>query len=228
MIAVFVNPHSRANRRNPKLAARLGDVLGDAGRVIAARSLEMLEAEARTLAAAPPRIIAVHGGDGTLHKTLSALIPAWGERSLPPIAILGGGTMNVVANSLGIRAHAIPFLARLVKQTRGGALPEVIHRRCLRVGDQVGFVFGNGVLANFLVEYYGGRRYGPVRALGLLTRLFFSSLVGGPFARRVGRRFQGRVSIDGESPRFPGVHGGRRGNRARDWPGIQAPPPGGR
>lgn len=202
MIAVFVNPHSRANRRNPKLAARLDRVLGDAGRVIVARSLDLLEVEARTLAAAPPHIIAVHGGDGTLHKTLSALIPAWGERSLPPIAILGGGTMNVVANSLGIRAQAIPFLVRLVKQTRGGALPEVIHRRCLRVGDQFGFVFGNGVLANFLDEYYGGRRYGPLRALELLTRFFFSSLLGGAFARRLGRRFKGRVLIDGETLNF--------------------------
>ena len=198
MIATFVNPHSRANRRNPRLVVRLARALGDAGRVIAPASLEALETEARTLATTPPKVIAVHGGDGTLHRTLSALVRTWQGQPLPPLAILGGGTMNVVTSSLGIRAPAIPFLGSLAEMIRAGRLPVVIHRRCMRVGDQWGFVFGNGVLANFLVEYYASRRYGPARAIWLLARLFCSAVVGGPFATRVSRRFRGRVTIDGE------------------------------
>jgi diacylglycerol kinase family enzyme len=203
VIATFVNPRSRANRRNPRLAARLARALGDAGRVIAPSSLSVLDEEARGLAAQPPTIIAVHGGDGTLHKTLSALLRAFGDQPLPPIAILGGGTMNVVASSLGIRARALPFLARLAALDRAGRAPAVIYRRCMRVGEQVGFVFGNGLLANFLVEYYAGRQYGPARAVWLLVRLLFSALVGGPFVRRVFKRFWGVVVVDGETLKFP-------------------------
>jgi len=33
---------------------------------------------------------AVHGGDGTLHWTVTALLRAYGERPLPPLALLPG------------------------------------------------------------------------------------------------------------------------------------------
>ncbi|MES1204517.1 MAG: diacylglycerol kinase family protein [Pseudomonadota bacterium] len=203
MIAVVVNPRSRANRKNPQLAGQMERALGGGGRVIAAPSLAALDEEARALADTPPRIIAVHGGDGTLHKVLTALLRAFGDRPLPPLALLGGGTMNVVASSLGIRARALPFLRKLVSQGGDGGPPAVIHRRCMRVGDQYGFVFGNGLLANFLVDYYAGDRYGPARAIWLVGRLFLSALVGGPFVARVFRRFQGQVTVDGRSVEFP-------------------------
>lgn len=202
MIVAFVNPHSRANRRNPLWATRLARALGDNGRVIAAASLEALDQEVRALVATPPAVVAVHGGDGTLHKTLTALVRAFGPTPLPPLAILGGGTMNVVATSLGVRVAAVPFLTRLAAMERAGQTPALIHRHCLRVGDHVGFVFGNGLLANFLVEYYAGRRYGPGRAIWLLGRLFLSALVGGGFARRVFRRFRGEVVVDGNTLGF--------------------------
>lgn len=203
MIAAFVNPHSRANRKNPRLAERLALALGDAGRVIAPRSLEALTDEAAALAREPPAIIAVHGGDGTLHRTLTALWRAFGDRPLPPIALLGGGTMNVVASSLGIRADAIHFLERLAAMSRAGQAPKLLHRRCMCVDDTLGFVFGNGLLASFLVDYYEGGAYGPARAVWLLFRLFLSALVRGPFVRRVFKRFRGRVTVDGKVLDFP-------------------------
>jgi diacylglycerol kinase family enzyme len=203
VIATFVNPHSRANRKNPRLVERLAMALGDAGRIIAPRSLEALAEEAAALAREPPAIIAVHGGDGTLHRTLTALSRAFGPRPLPPIAILGGGTMNVVTSSLGIRVPAVPFLERLAVMSRQGQAPKLLHRRCMRVDDTLGFVFGNGLLANFLVDYYDGGAYGPWRAMWLLFRLFLSALVRGPFVRRVFRRFRGRVTVDGNVLDFP-------------------------
>jgi diacylglycerol kinase (ATP) len=203
VIATFVNPHSRANRKDPRLVARLAEALGDAGRIVAPRSLEALAEEAAALAQTPPDIIAVHGGDGTLHRTLTALWGAFGERPLPPIALLGGGTMNVVASSLGIRTPAVPYLRRLAAMTRAGQAPRLVYRRCMRVGDTLGFVFGNGLLANFLVDYYEGGAYGPARAVWLLFRLFLSALVRGPFVRRVFKRFKGRVTVDGTVLDFP-------------------------
>lgn len=204
MIAVFVNPRSRSNRRDPGLAARLGRAVDGAGRIIATRTLEELDQAARLLAEAPPQVIAVHGGDGTLHVALTALLRAFGDRPLPPLALLGGGTMNVVASSLQIRARAIPFLRQLSATLRAGRAPVTIPRRCLQVGDRFGFVFGNGVLANFLVEYYGGEHgYGPARALYLMFRLFCSAIIRGPFMRRVFRRFRGRVVVDGQGLEFP-------------------------
>jgi diacylglycerol kinase (ATP) len=204
VIAVFVNPRSRSNRRDPGLAARLAAAVGDAGRVIAPRTLEELAEAAGELSRVPPSVVAVHGGDGTLHVILTALLVAFGDRPLPPFAILGGGTMNVVTSSLDIRADALSFLERLAAAARAGKPPATLTRHCLKVGPRFGFVFGNGVLANFLVEYYGGPNgYGPGRALFLLARLFLSALIRGPFMRRVFRRFRGKVSIDGQPLEFP-------------------------
>lgn len=204
MITVFVNPRSRANRRHPELARRLAQAVGDAGRVFAAPTLEALAEDARGLVRAPPRVIAIHGGDGTLHQTLTALLRAFeGGPPLPPIAILGGGTMNVVSASLGIRARAVPFLVRMARQLRGGAPLATVSRRCLQVGNQYGFVFGTGILANFLVEYYSKPGYGAARAIWLLAKLFVSTVAGGALSGRVFQRRADRVMLDGAALPLP-------------------------
>ena len=112
--------------------------------------------------------------------------------------------MNVVSASLGIRAPALRFLSRMAEDARGNLPIATVSRRCLAVGDQFGFVFGNGLLANFLVEYYAKPGYGPGRAVWILAKLFVSAMVGGPLARRVFRQRLDRLRLDGVvSPEKP-------------------------
>jgi diacylglycerol kinase family enzyme len=221
-IVVFVNPHSRANRRDPGLARRFAATMGEHGQVLAPRSLDELADEARRLAETPPAVIGVHGGDGTLHRAVGALIQAFGQQHhgspvdetgvsrLPPLAILPGGTMNVVARSLNVHAQPERTLRSLVADLRGGLPADTLVRRCLRVDNSFGFVFGNGLMANFLEEYYGGDgkgSYGPLRAMWILTRTFLSALVRGPYARRMFRSFRGRVWVDGKALPWPRLTG---------------------
>ena len=203
MIAVLVNPRSRANRRNPKIAADFQTILGDTGRVFAPRSLDELAQVAVELRQAPPAVIGVHGGDGTLHKTVTALVRAFGDTPLPPVAALCGGTMNVVAGSLGIRERPRAFVQQLAESARSGQSPDTLRRRCIQVDDQYGFIFGNGLMANFLNEYYAPGGYGPGRAVWLLLRLLGSALIVGPFVRRVFHRFRGTVKVDGVPIAWP-------------------------
>jgi diacylglycerol kinase (ATP) len=197
-VTVVLNPRSRANRRDPGMAERLASALGGEGEVVAAESLETLAHLTARMAGHPPDAIAIHGGDGTLHKSLTAIIHAWNDRPLPPIAVLPGGTMNVVAASLNIGGRPESIVAELAAIVRAGRPITTIDRRCLKVGDTYGFVFGNGLMANFLQEYYSGRDgYGPGRALYLLARTFGSALIDGPYAKKVFRRFEGRVVVDG-------------------------------
>jgi diacylglycerol kinase family enzyme len=200
VIVVVVNPQSRANRRNPKLAETFRSIVGEVGAVIAPPSLEDLDATAAELSAKPPTLIAVHGGDGTVHKTLTALIRAFGERPLPPLALLCGGTMNVIPTALKVRDRPLRFLRYLVESLRGGRRLQTLRRRCIRVGDQYGFIFGSGFIANFLTAYYADRHYGPKRAVWILFRILLSAVVLGPFARRIFKRFRGRVCVDGGPP----------------------------
>jgi diacylglycerol kinase (ATP) len=203
VIAVLLNPHSKANRKNPKIAAEFQTILGDTGRVLAPRSLDELTQAAITLSQSAPAVIAIHGGDGTLHKTVTALLLAWGNDPLPPLAALCGGTMNVIAASLGITERPYTFIHHLVDSARGGAPLETLRRRCIQVDDQFGFIFGNGVMANFLNEYYAPGGYGPARAVWLLLRLIGSAVIVGPFVKRVFKRFQGVVKVDGVAIEWP-------------------------
>jgi diacylglycerol kinase (ATP) len=195
-VAVFVNPGSRANRRDPGCADRFARILGPRGSVVAPSGLDKLAQEAQRIADLDPSMIGIHGGDGTLHRTLSALIAAYLPRLLPPIAILPGGTMNVVASSLGIRAKPEAPLAELAEYDRLGQPPPTLHRRCLRVGNAYGFIFGNGLLSNFLEEYYARGSYGASRAVWIILRIVLSLLTTRRYAQRVFRRFRGRVAID--------------------------------
>ena len=100
--------------------------------------------------------------------------------------------MNVVASSLRIKQPTMAFLTALAADARAGRAPETLRRRCIRVGEQLGFIFGNGLMANFLGEYYGTGKYGPARAAWLLIRAFASAMVRGPFVRKLFKRFEGR------------------------------------
>ena len=224
MIAVIVNPRSRANRRDPRIAAEFQAIVGEHGRVFAPKSLEELDAAAAELRRAPPTVLAVHGGDGTLHKTVTALDRAFGASPIPPIAVLCGGTMNVVATSLAIRERPAVFLRAIVDAVREGRSLDTIRRRCLRIGDELGFLFGSGLPANFLTEYYAPGGYGPGRAAWLLARAFLSALWHGPFVRKLFKRFEGSVRVDGallERTAFVGLMAGtvrEVGLGSASWP----------
>ena len=66
------------------MASQFQALLGADGRVFAPKTLEELADEAAALRADPPSVIAVHGGDGTLHRTVAALGLAFGETPIPP------------------------------------------------------------------------------------------------------------------------------------------------
>jgi diacylglycerol kinase (ATP) len=181
------------------VASQFQALLGEHGRVFAPKTLEELANDAASLPANPPSVIAVHGGDGTLHRAVAALGQAFGEAPIPPIAILGGGTMNVVSASLGIRQKAAPFLTALLEAVRTEQPLALVRRRCLRIGDTLGFIFGNGLMANFLGEYYGTGEYGPARATWLLLRAIGSAVIDGPFIHKIFKRFEGTVEVDGQA-----------------------------
>ncbi len=173
-------------------------MVGNDGRVYATKTLEELDEAAGSVLDQRPGVIAVHGGDGTLHKVVTALGRAFGDQPIPPIAILGGGTMNVVGASLGIREPAVAFVRQLVESARAGASLQTLRRRCLRIGDFLGFIFGNGLMANSLGEYYGTGKYGPSRAAWLLLRAFGSAMIGGAFVKKLFKRFEGTLELDGQ------------------------------
>ena len=129
-IGVVLNPKSSRNRRNPRAASRLARVLGDAGVVREAHSVEELRRIAEEFRALSIDVLAIAGGDGTNHVTLTGFLAVYGDRALPKVALLRGGTMNTVANSIGVRrGRSESLLEGLVRGSRGASSTPLIASR---------------------------------------------------------------------------------------------------
>ena len=104
-----------------------------------------------------------------------------------------------MAAGMGIRGRPDQLLGQLVQAYHSGAPLRTTQRNCLLVNDQVGFLFGNGMLSNFLEVYYEGSEPSPLKSARLLAQAVFSTAVGGAFSRKLRRRVKLRVTVDGNT-----------------------------
>jgi diacylglycerol kinase (ATP) len=220
-IGVVLNPKSRRNLQDPDLALRLSRQLGAGGVVRAARSIEELRRIAEEFRTLNIDLLAIAGGDGTNHVTLTGFLDVYGDKPIPPVALLRGGTMNTVANSVGVaRQSSERLLARLIADrasTRLGEGPQTTNlgpegpqttnlglaeRNVLRVTPQgageihCGFLFGTGVVHGFLAEYYRRGSPTPLVAAATLARGIASAFVEGETIRRIAEPFHGSVLFE--------------------------------
>ena len=197
-IGLITNPRSRVNKRDPSRIRRLGYLVGAHGSSRATQSLDDLHQVCEDFHKERIDILGISGGDGTLHHTLTAMIRAYGSDPLPPVAILRGGTMNTVAASFNIHGETPRLLFELIdKHSRGQAF-DTFQRKILQIGDTFGFIFGNGLVYNFLEAYYDTGHPSPATAARLMAQGAASAMVGGALARRLYRRVNAQVTVDGE------------------------------
>lgn len=183
-IGIITNPHSKLNKRNPKRAELLGYILGEKGQLEVTSSLEDLARVAREFRERDISILAINGGDGTICRTITAFVSEYGAKPLPQIALLRGGTINVLANNLGVIGKPEQILYRLVEGFGRSEGLTVTKLRSMKVEGNYGFLFGNGVAATFLKEYYK-RKTGPIGAFLWCVGVWASRFVGGAMHYRV-------------------------------------------
>lgn len=176
-------------------------MLGTRGKVAQPQNREDLVEQARRFREEGIDVLAVNGGDGTLHMVLTAFIEAYGDTPLPPVAILRGGTMNTIASGLGIRGKPEMILSSLLLRYHTDQPMPWAERNILRIegGEkpEYGFLFGNGLLSNFLQEHYAASDPSPLSAAVLLARAVFSAMVGGPLIQRLSAPAECEVEVDG-------------------------------
>lgn len=198
-IGVITNPRSRVNRRHPARMQALAYLLGSRGSAEATRSLDDLYRAAEEFKAAEIDILGINGGDGTIHVTLTAFLKVYGDAPFPKIALLTGGTLNTIAKGMGLRGRPQETLFDVIDRYHQGEDLPTVQAPVLQVGDQYGFIFGNGVIGNFLEAYYATGRPSPMMGALTLGRGVLSALAGTGFARKLFRRFHGRITVDGET-----------------------------
>lgn len=215
-IGVIFNPKSGRNLRDPRAARRLARTLGDHGVVREAGSIDELYRVAEDFRRLEIDVLGISGGDGTNGVTITGFLDVYRGSALPQIAFLRGGTMNTVANSVGVRrGRPEGLLDRLIQAyvERASRPLQDAPRHVMRLrgeraralggrasappmGDKYGFLFGTGVVYGFLAEYYRGGQPNPVVAAKTLLRGVGSAMVGGEMIRRMAEPFRGSVELD--------------------------------
>jgi diacylglycerol kinase (ATP) len=199
-IGIVSNANCRDHRRGVGDDQRFAAILGDRGRVSVTASPDELASAIERYRSERVDYLGIHGGDGSIHHTLTALIRGYAGQPLPRIMLLRGGTMNTLARGLGIkgsRGAGPALLGDLVGCLASGAAPRLTRRYLVRVGERYGLIFGNGVMYAFANEYYARGTPQPWSAAQLLSRVVTSAVVGGPLASRLVRAFTGRIELDG-------------------------------
>ncbi|MDP3278586.1 MAG: diacylglycerol kinase family protein [Deltaproteobacteria bacterium] len=185
-IGVVFNPRAGRNRKDPGASERMKRALGDHGVVEAPATLEALQKTAESFKRQGIDLLAIAGGDGTNHVTLTHFAEVYGDDALPSVALLRGGTMNTVADSLRLpRGRPEGLLDGLVlKYLARESLPS-IEQWTLSVNGKLGFLWGLGVVPQFLREYYDTGSPSPWTAARTLARGIGSTLTRGAMFKRL-------------------------------------------
>jgi len=119
-------------------------------------------------------VLAVLGGDGTLHHVVDTLLRHYPASSTPIVLALGGGTMNGVARALGSRGRPADMLRQALAGLATGK--SLLHvQPVLRISDtrdghtRHGFSFATGLVYRALEHYY--RSHGPRLAAAVSASL---------------------------------------------------------
>jgi diacylglycerol kinase family enzyme len=198
MIGVVTNPRAKKNAGNPNRVERLREILGREAVFRTTQTPEEISDAAREFRRWEIDILVIDGGDGTLHHTLSAFISIYNGMDLPPIVLSRGGTMNTVANSLGIKGSSEEVLQRILTSIKIGAPLEVLRVNTLQVNDRYGFIFGLGFPVSLLKAYYRGEGRGKWKTVRVLLKILFSSLGKGGGDGDFFRPFKADIWLDGE------------------------------
>lgn len=219
-IGVIYNPRSGRNIRDPRAHERLSKTLGDHGIVREAGSIDQLYRVAEDFKRLKIDVLGISGGDGTNGVTITGFLDVYQNSALPQIAFLRGGTMNTVANSVGVpRGRPEGLLDSLIQGyvARASAPLQNVERHVMRLRgehasvssddeqpapstfplpEKYGFLFGTGVVYGYLAEYYAGGPPNPVVAAKTLLRGVGSTLVRGEMIKRMAAPFRGSVELD--------------------------------
>ena len=178
-IGVITNPNSRKNRNRPDRAERLQRIVGDIGEVHKTESVEAIKPVLREFLRKRARYWVADGGDGALHWMLrmgmevlqeDEFLAAREPVSLPMALPTKGGTIDFVANNVGIEGDAEGILATLRRAVEHGGTIEDTEVDSMVID---GVMIVDGVETPF-------RTYGFASAAGGVGQRFYSKYYADP------------------------------------------------
>lgn len=173
---IIINPHAKLNQGEK--SKEVLDQINAIGQnhVIAniTDDLTTLENVLRIYHDQKIQYLGISGGDGTVHNVISK----WYEITkspAPPILILRGGTMNIVADSLKIKGKPSKVFKKFFKIWQKENRIKTTSRKTLSINGKWGNIFGAGVATNFMDYYYSGGGMGAYKAAKTISKTMYDS-----------------------------------------------------
>jgi len=205
ILGVIVNLNARKNKKLVEQGVNLKEqfqgIINDWGILRLTHDLRELPMIAQEFKERKIEILAISGGDGTNQHVLTAFWRAYGwQLSKLKLLFLRGGTMNTLANSLGvIKGKQEEILKGLVAKIRQGEKLSFTEWDTLKVNDEIGYFFGMGLVSNFLDFYYDSSLGEPsiLKAVKLFISGIGSTLIHGDLAQKFTRWLKAEINIEG-------------------------------
>jgi len=167
-LALLINPLSGYNRRHGGVFAARAERAGIECRE--GRDPDEIAESLRSLARLRPDLLIVNGGDGTVRQVVDELRRERPFENEPVLALLRGGSTNMIQNDAGLRGRPTRALRRLLGRVRDG-IPQDRVRACIplrirREGDGLerhGFFWSAGALPRVLDAAQAGYAAGGAR-----------------------------------------------------------------
>jgi len=158
---IILNPKARINsKRSGEIIRDFKDLFGDSALVSPISEVNEIESVIREFSDHSIEYLLISGGDGTICTVLSSYINVCGDRDLPVIVPLRGGTINMIGTDAGLRSSQITTCKKLKNFIDANMSPPLTERGLLKIregktGDPVyGFTWIDGLLFRFMDDYY--------------------------------------------------------------------------
>jgi len=199
-IEVVLNPYAGGNKRGAKRIERLARIVGELGSVHSPASLEELDTVICRALDKQPDVLALCGGDGSYFRAFTILDKRLGAGAWPLILPLPGGTVNNLTHAIRSQSRSPErLLSHVVSDMQYGVAHDCADCDLFKVGDDaVGYIFGAGMIVNFLRAYYAPGNPNPLSAAWLVLRLMGSAVIRGPLQAKIFQPFEADVMCDGE------------------------------
>ncbi|MCE9580653.1 MAG: hypothetical protein K8W52_46460 [Deltaproteobacteria bacterium] len=198
-IGVITNPNSRKNKNRPGRAAKLQSIVGEMGEVHSTDTVDSIKPILRDFLRKRARYWVADGGDGALHWMLRMGMEVLQEdefagesRTLPFTMPTNGGTIDFIANNVGIKGDAEGLLQTLRRRIEDGLVVEDTEVDSIVIdgieatpaGDVPFRTYGfavavGGIGQRFFAKYYEDADPNPRTIVKVVT----STLLSLPIAR---------------------------------------------
>ncbi|MBC7530338.1 MAG: hypothetical protein H7318_02105 [Oligoflexus sp.] len=175
-IGIIANPHSKLNKRSPQTLSLMAEAIGQNGIFTITRDLDHLDETLKSYKAQEISILGINGGDGSISQIITRMVAIYGSKPLPLLAVLRGGTMNLVASQLSITDGPVENIKKLVALVESKKTLPTQRLSTLKINDIYGFLYADQSSTAVLEEFYR-KKSGHLGAAWLATRMTTSFLL---------------------------------------------------